>query len=70
MSNTPASQILKLGGGGKVGINTITPTTTLDVSGNFNVNGNIYADGSLGFTGDVSAGQTMRFKNGILIQVL
>lgn len=70
MSTTPASQILKLGGGGKVGINTITPTTTLDVSGSFNVNGNIYADGSAGFTGDVTAGQTMRFKNGILIQVL
>ena len=70
MSNTPASQILKLGGGGKVGINTIAPVATLDVSGNFNVNGSIYADGSVGFTGDVTAGQTMRFKNGILVDVI
>lgn len=70
MSTTPANQILKLGGGGKVGVNTITPAATLDVSGSFNVNGNIYVDGSVGFTGDVSVGQTMRFKNGILIQVL
>lgn len=69
-SATRANQRLYLGGGGKVGINTITPTTTLDVSGSFNVNGNIYVDGSVGFTGDVSVGQTMRFKNGILIQVL
>ena len=70
MSDTPASQILKLGGGGRVGINTVTPIATLDVSGNFNVNGNIYADGSVGFTGDVTAGQTMRFKNGILVEVI
>jgi len=69
-SQTASSQIVSLGGGGKVGINTITPAATLDVSGNFNVNGSIYADGSAGFTGDVTAGQTMRFKNGILIQVL
>ena len=55
---------------GKIGIGTYQPAATLDVSGSFNVNGNIYADGSAGFTGDVSAGQTMRFKNGILIQVL
>jgi hypothetical protein len=52
-----------------VGIGTTAPAFTLDVSGNINAKG-YYADGSVGFTGDVSAGQTMRFKNGILIQVL
>ena len=55
---------------GKIGIGTYQPAATLDVSGNFNVNGNIYADGSVGFTGDVTAGQTMRFKNGILVEVI
>ena len=48
--------------------------------GNFNINigkginggndGKLYIDGSSGFTGDVSAGSTMRFRNGILIQVI
>lgn len=65
-NNNITKTILK----GNVGIGTTDPTAALDVSGNFNVNGNIYADGSVGFTGDVTAGQTMRFKNGILVEVI
>jgi hypothetical protein len=68
-TNVPSNQILALGGTGKVGIGTIIPQYTLDVSGNINAK-SYYADGSAGFTGDVSSGRTMRFKNGILVQVI
>jgi hypothetical protein len=43
---------------------------TIDSSANVHVDGIYYVDGSAGFTGDVSAGQTMRFKGGILVEVI
>ena len=42
----------------------------VSISGKTYLNGDIYAEGSIGFTGDVSAGASLRFRNGILIEVL
>lgn len=50
------------------GSNTVTLGNTSCVS--TYLRGTLYADGSAGFTGTVTAGQNMVFKNGILVQVI
>lgn len=42
----------------------------VSISGKTFLNGDIYAENSIGYTGDVSAGASLRFRNGILIEVL
>jgi hypothetical protein len=42
----------------------------VSISGKTFLNGDIYVENSIGYTGDVSAGASLRFRNGILIEVL
>jgi hypothetical protein len=44
--------------------------TDVSINGNVSINGTLRTDGSLGLTTTVVAGQTMVFKNGLLVQVI